>query len=142
MKKKVILTTLIVLVALALLIQLIPLPARGHNPAVVQDVKWDTPQTAALVRRACYDCHSNETVWPWYSYVAPVSWLIYNDVQEGRQHLNFSNAGNLRRDKNEIIGMIQEGGMPPAVYLPLHPSARLTSAEKQQLIQGITNSLP
>ena len=142
MKRKIVIGIIIAIVVVALLIQLIPLPARGHNPAVINEVKWDTPQTAALVRRACYDCHSNETVWPWYSYVAPVSWLIYNDVMEGRSRINFSESGRLQRSAAEMVNEIQEGGMPPFQYLPLHPSARLTSAEKQQLIQGITNSIP
>ncbi len=141
MKTRTILNIIVALVAIGLLIQLIPLPGRGHNPPVVQDVKWDTPQTASLVRSACYDCHSNETVWPWYSYVAPVSWLIYRDVIQGRGRLNFSDAGNLHASASQIIRNIQEGEMPPSTYLLMHPSARLTDAEKQQLIQGIQNSI-
>src|SRR5512147_1448648 len=139
--KRTIVIIIVAIIILGLLIQLIPLPGRGHNPPVVQDTTWDTPQTAALIRRACYDCHSNETTWPWYSYVAPVSWLIYRDVIEGRQRMNFSDPNARRPDAREIIENIQEGEMPPAVYLPLHPSARLSDAEKQQLIQGVQNSL-
>jgi cytochrome c551/c552 len=142
MKRKTIIGIIIALVAVALLIQLIPLAGRGHNPAVAQDVKWDPPQTAALARRACYDCHSNETVWPWYSYVAPVSWLVYNDVQEGRSRINFSDASQIHRSADEMVDEIQEGGMPPSQYLLMHPNAKLTDAEKLQLIQGIKNSLP
>lgn len=140
--KKTILGVIIALVVVGLLIQLIPLPARGNNPAVVAEPPWDTPQTRALAKRACFDCHSNETVWPWYSYIAPVSWLVYYDTMEGRRRLNFSEwtTGSLRRT-GEISEVIQSGRMPPAVYLPMHPSAGLTAAEKQQLIAGLTNSL-
>ena len=140
--KKAILWVFIGLVVLGLLIQLVPLPGRGNNPAVVSEPPWDSPQTRALVKRACFDCHSNETVWPWYSYVAPVSWLIYNDVMQGRARMNFTdwNRG-YQPSIGEIIGELEEGGMPPATYLPLHPEAQLTAAEKQQLITGLTNSL-
>jgi hypothetical protein len=142
MKRKIVLWVLVAVIAVGLLIQLIPLPGRGNNPPVVQEPKWDSPQTAALVKRACYDCHSNETVWPWYSYVAPVSWLIYNDVMEGRSNMNFSEWNRPQLSAGEIAGIIQEGEMPPFQYLPMHPSARLSAAEKQQLIQRIKYSLP
>jgi cytochrome c551/c552 len=142
MKKKTILWVIIGLVVLGLLIQLIPLPGRGNNPPVISEPPWDSPQTRALAKRACFDCHSNETVWPWYSYVAPVSWLVYSDTMNGRRRMNFSEWNSGRHpDANEIIGRIQEGEMPPAIYLPMHPSAQLTAAEKQQLITGLTNSL-
>lgn len=142
MKKKIILWAGIAIVVLGLLIQLVPLPGRGKNPAVVSEPKWDSPQTAALVRRACYDCHSNETVWPWYSYVAPVSWLVYSDTMEGRSRLNFSEWNRPQLSAGEMVSKIQEGEMPPFQYLPMHPEARLSSAEKQQLTTGLSNSLP
>jgi hypothetical protein len=140
--KKIIVGVIIGLLLVGLLIQLIPLPARGNNPPVVAEPPWDSPQTRALAKRACFDCHSNETVWPWYSYVAPVSWLVYNDTMEGRRRLNFSEwtSGN-QRGAGEVAEKIQSGEMPPLIYLPMHPSARLTSAEQQQLITGLTNSL-
>jgi len=141
--KKIILWAVIGLVAVGLLIQLIPLPGRGNNPPVTSEPPWDSPATRALATRACFDCHSNETVWPWYSYVAPISWLVYNDTMQGRSRLNFSewNTSRLQSDLGEITGIIQEGEMPPLIYLPTHPDARLTAAEKQQLITGLTNSL-
>jgi len=142
MKKMAILWILIGLVVLGLLIQLIPLPGRGNNPPVLSEPNWDNPQTRLLAKRACFDCHSNETVWPWYSYVAPVSWLVYNDTMQGRARLNFSEWNSRsQRGAGEITEKIQEGEMPPAIYLPMHPAARLTSAEKQQLITGLNNSL-
>lgn len=141
-RRKIILWVVTAIVFMGLLIQLIPLPGRGNNPAVTAEPRWDNAQTAALVKRACYDCHSNVTVWLWYSYVAPASWLVYNDVMEGRSRLNFSEWNRSQRSAGEIVNAIQEGEMPPAIYLPLHPEARLTAAEKQQLIAGIANSLP
>jgi hypothetical protein len=143
MKKKIIIWVVIAIIVIGILIQLIPLPGRGNNPPVVAEPKWDSPQTAALVKRACYDCHSNQTVWPWYSYVAPVSWLVYSDTIEGRSRLNFSEWNRPQRGAGEMIEAIQSGSMPPAIYLSvLHPSAQLTNAEKQQLITGLMNSLP
>ena len=76
------------LVAVFLAIQFIPV--QRSNPAVASAINWDLPQTEALARQACMDCHSNETIWPWYAYVAPVSWLVYYDVQRGHSELNFS----------------------------------------------------
>jgi len=120
------------------------LGATGHrkNPPVVSEPPWDNPQTRLLAKRACFDCHSNETVWPWYSYVAPVSSLVYRDTLEGRRRLNFStwNTGS-QRGAGEVARAIQRGNMPPAIYLPMHPAANLPAAEKQQLITGLTNSL-
>ncbi|HEY5158418.1 MAG TPA: heme-binding domain-containing protein [Anaerolineales bacterium] len=87
-------------------------------------------------------CQSRETVWPWYSYIAPVSWLVYSDTMRGRARLNFSEwtSAQLRR-AGEVARVVQESEIPPAIYLPMHPSAQLTTAEKQQLITGLTNSL-
>ncbi len=139
--KKIVLIVLGVAVVLVLLAQLVPLPARGHNPAVLAEPKWDSPQTRALAKRACFDCHSNETVWPWYSYVAPVSWLIYRDVSEGRSRLNFSEWTKTQPAALEASEQLLSGEMPPWYYLPLHPTAHLTQAEKQQLAAGLNNSL-
>jgi hypothetical protein len=141
MKKKIILWIVGGILILAILIQFIPLPARGNNPAVVSEPTWDSPQTRALAKRACFDCHSNETTWPWYSYVAPVSWLIYNDVVEGRSRLNFSDWNRGRQSGLEAAEMVQSGEMPPFYYLPVHPSAQLSAAEKQQLITGLNNTI-
>lgn len=140
--KKTILGVIIALVVVGLLIQLIPLPGRENNPVVVSEPPWDSPETRALAKRACFDCHSNETTWPWYSYIAPVSWLVYYDTMEGRRRMNFSEwtTGSQQRT-GEIAEVIHGGEMPPAIYLPMHPSAKLTAAEKLQLITGLTNSL-
>ncbi len=119
------------------LIQLIPFGKDHANPAVVQEPKWDSPQTRALAKRACFDCHSNETTWPWYSDVAPVSWLIARDVQEGRQKMNLSDWGTGNRDVKRAAKVVTSGEMPPWYYVTLHPNASLSAEEKQQLSQGL-----
>jgi cytochrome c551/c552 len=125
------------------LIQLIPIGRNHTNPAVVSEPNWNSPATRELARRACFDCHSNETIWPWYSNVAPVSWLVYYDTIGGRQRLNFSDWNRGRQPNiGEIVGIIQEGEMPPAQYLLMHPNANLSAADKQALIDGLRQSIP
>lgn len=126
---------------LLVLIQLVPYGRSHANPPVVKDVTWDSAQTKALVRRACYDCHSNETVWPWYANVAPVSWLVQRDVNEGREHLNFSEWNREQRHAKDAAASIEEGEMPMSIYLPLHPEARFTDEETKALLAGIAKSL-
>lgn len=120
--------------------QLVPYGRAHANPPVVSEPNWDSPETRALAEKACFDCHSNETTWPWYSNVAPVSWLTQHDVDEGRAVLNFSEwgSGGEGEEGEEIGEVIWEGEMPPAQFLLTHPEARLTDAEKQQLIRGLT----
>lgn len=127
----------IAIVILFVSIQAVPVWALQTNPPVVTDVAWTTPEAASIARRACYDCHSNETVWPWYSKVAPVSWLVTYDVIKGRNHLNFSLP--LREPAElaqEIAEVVLEGEMPPRQYLLTHPDAKLTPQEVQTLIAG------
>ena len=97
-----------------------------------------TPEAEAVLERSCRDCHSNETVWPWYSQVAPVSWLLTRDVNEGRRNLNFSEWGTYSQRKiaNRLKGIceqVEHGDMPLWFYLPLHPTAKLTDADKKTL---------
>jgi hypothetical protein len=145
MKKitKTILIIGIVLLALFLIIQLLPFGKDHSNSAIQSEPAWDSPETRALAKRTCFDCHSNETIWPWYANIAPVSWLLSVDVTEGRQRMNFSEwAQGGSQDLNEIVEVIQEGEMPPFQYLLMHPEAKLTSSEKQTLIEGFRNTLP
>ena len=107
------------------------------NPAVVQEVKWDSPATKEIAQRACFNCHSTETVWPWYSYVAPVSIQVANHVDEGRGRLNFSDWTQPNADFEEVEKVIGEGQMPLWDYLLMHPEAKLTDAEKQALVAGL-----
>lgn len=107
------------------------------NPPVTGEI--DAPaDVKAVLDRACYDCHSNRTVWPWYARVAPVSWLLHRDVVEGRRHLNFTEWDKVPADKRaRRIGAcgreVKSGDMPPWFYLPLHPTARLDDADKALL---------
>lgn len=123
-------------VAALLLIQLVPFGRDHTNPPAVKEPAWDSPQTRALAKRACFNCHSHETTWPWYSSVAPVSWLTQRDVNGGRQHLNFSLWNQPQRHAGHVVEEIQTGDMPPWFYLPMHPEAKLTDAEKAALIAG------
>lgn len=111
------------------------------NPPVTYQVKWDSPEIEQVMRKTCYDCHSNETVWPWYAYVAPVSWLVVNDVNEGRSNLNFS-TGQGEIEAEDLVRQIERDKMPPANYRSMHPDANLTQGQKETLIQGIRASLP
>ncbi|MCL4505002.1 MAG: heme-binding domain-containing protein [Chloroflexi bacterium] len=125
------------LVALFVLIQLIPYGHDYTNPPVVKEPAWDSPATRDLAVRACYDCHSNETRWPWYTDIAPVSWLIQHDVDEGRGRLNFSEWNLRQRSARDMAETVQRGSMPRWFYVPIHPDANLTAAEKDQLIRGL-----
>jgi hypothetical protein len=102
--------------------------AAVHPPAAV----------AASLRAACYDCHSHETVWPWYARIAPVSWLVVSDVNEGRRHLDFSdwptNSTRATRLFDRINEVLDYREMPPAKYTLMHPAARLTDARRKELL--------
>jgi len=132
-------------VAVFILIQFVPYGKNHINPPVTGEPAWDSPQTRELAKRACFDCHSNETVYPWYSNVAPVSWLVQHDIEEGRGRLNFSEweAGSRRAQRagNEVGEVILSGEMPMPIYVLQHPSAKLTDAEKMALIAGLESSL-
>lgn len=125
----------------AILIQIVPFGHSHTNPPRTGEPEWNAPQTVALMRRACFDCHSNETVWPWYSNLAPVSWLVQRDVNSGRRHLNFSEWNRPQRHAKDVAEQLREGEMPPWFYLPMHPAARLSAAEKDALIAGAEQSL-
>lgn len=138
--RRYLLRAVIALVVLVPAIQLVPYGHDHSNPLVVREPAWNSPQTRQLAARACFDCHSNETVWPWYANVAPVSWLVQSDVDEGREHLNFSDWQHGRKKKDiarKIRKLIAEGDMPPLPFRLMHPAARLTAAEKRELIQGL-----
>lgn len=137
MKKNKLLLVIVGVFVLGLAIQLVPYGRDHNNPPVVAEPNWDSAQTKALYDRACADCHSNDTTWPWYSNIAPVSWLVQHDVEEGRQHLNTSLWGKQRVETHEVSEVILEGEMPMGVYTITHPEARLTQSEKQALAQGL-----
>lgn len=137
MKKNKLLLVVIGVFVLGLAIQLVPYGRNHTNPPVVAEPNWDSAQTKALYDRACADCHSNDTTWPWYSNVAPVSWQVQHDVEEGRQHLNTSLWGQQRVEADEVGEAILGGSMPMGIYTIMHPEARLTQSEKQALAQGL-----
>ncbi|MBK8430139.1 MAG: heme-binding domain-containing protein [Chloroflexi bacterium] len=129
---------LIIVVLGAVVIQLVPYGRNHINPPVLGEPNWDSPETRELFYRACGDCHTNETVWPWYSNIAPVSWLVQHDVDEGRHELNLSEWGYIaNKEADESSEAIEEGEMPMPVYLITHPEARLTEAEKEALMRGL-----
>jgi len=110
-------------------------PVERTNPPIVSQPKWDSPQTEAIARRACFDCHSNETKWPWYAYVAPISWNVADHVKEGREEFNMSDWQP--GDGDEAAEEVEKGGMPLSQYLLMHPEARLTPEEQKQFIAGL-----
>lgn len=122
-------------------IQLVPYGRDHTNPRVAREPAWDSPSTRALALRACFDCHSNETRWPWYSHVAPISWLVQRDVDVGRRVVNFSEWDRPYEEAGESAKTVLEGEMPPAIYLLLHPSARLSAEEKRALAEGLTSTI-
>lgn len=121
---------------LFVLIQLVPYGRDHSNPPVTAEPNWDSARTRALFMQTCGDCHSNETIWPWYSNVAPVSWLVQRDVNEGREKFNVS-EWNRPQEGDEAAEAFQEGEMPPAQYLPTHPEARLQGADRSDLLNGL-----
>jgi len=125
------------LVAIAVLIQLVPYGRAHTNPEVIVEPAWDSPQTRELAQRACFDCHSNETKWPWYTHVAPVSWFIQDHVDSGRRHLNFSEWNRTQKHAHEAGETVAEGEMPISNYLWLHPEARLDASESEALVRGL-----
>lgn len=122
----------------AVAIQFVPYGKDHTNPPIISEPAWDSPRTKELFDNACADCHSHQTTYPWYSSIAPVSWLIARDVDEGREHFNVSAWGSQKKNEaKEAAEEVQEGAMPPWFYLPTHPEARLSDAEKQELIRGL-----
>jgi hypothetical protein len=122
-------------------IQLVPYGRSHQAPADGQIVAFDSPRTEELARRACFDCHSNQTKWPWYSSIAPMSWRVQSHVDEGRAALNFSALDTSTEKGAEAAGEsgkeIRKGKMPLQDYLLMHPEARLTAAEQAELARGL-----
>jgi cbb3-type cytochrome oxidase cytochrome c subunit len=135
--RRALLLGVIVVVAVAVAIQLIPYGRNHTNPPVRAEPPWDSPQTRAVFMRACGDCHSNETVWRWYSHIAPVSWLVVRDVEEGRAVFNVSEWDREDNEGDEAAELVQEGAMPPFRYIIAHPPAQLAPAERQTFLDGL-----
>lgn len=121
-------------------------PVTRMNPPVETEVPV-TPEVRTVLKESCYDCHSNETVWPWYSGVAPVAWLVAYDVQEAREKLNFStwnryDAKEQAHKVEEILEEVGEGKMPLPKYVRLHPGARITPGDMALLRQWAGTVVP
>ena len=126
------------IVGLFVVIQLVPYGRDHSNPPVTAEPEWDSAQTRDLAVVACFDCHSNETAWPWYTNVAPMSWLVQRDVDEGRETLNFSEWDQPQSDEIDEIGnIILEGEMPPLQYTLIHRAASLSDEDTQALVDGL-----
>jgi len=138
MFKKILIAVGVILIG----IQFIPLDR--SNPPVTQEI--DAPiNVLSILETSCYDCHSNETDWPWYSYVAPISFLVVSDVQNGRKRVNFSEWDKYDDKKKEkklehIIEMVEEGDMPIPKYLITHPDAEMDSEKIRVLKDWVTSN--
>jgi mono/diheme cytochrome c family protein len=135
------LKVLLVILGLFVLIQAIPYGRTHTNPPTISEPAWDSPRTRELVARACFDCHSNNTRWPWYASIAPFSWTVAYDVEGARSLLNFS-------EWNRTYPLAQYAGqwtrddiMPPAKYAVAHPEAKLTPQERKELAAGLDATL-
>jgi hypothetical protein len=131
----------IVLAAAFVIIQFIR-PARTNppvNPAQSIEANLQvSPQVASIFDRSCNDCHSQKTRWPWYSNVAPVSWLVISDVNDARSMMNFSQWGSDDKDKQsrrlrDMCEQVQDGKMPLSIYTPLHPGSKLSADDVKTL---------
>lgn len=132
--------TVIVGTAALLLIQLIPYGKDHKNQPIIREPTWSSPELRGLVKKACFNCHSNETAWPFYASIAPASWLVYYDVASARKKLNFSDWQEGKREGEDSIAVahqINKGEMPPYRYIIAHPEARLSADEKKRLIDGV-----
>jgi len=122
----------------AIAIQFIPYGKDHTNPPIASEPQWDSPRTKELFTNACADCHSHETKYPWYSNVAPISWLLARDVEEGREHFNVSAWGIQKKNEGKDAAKeVREGEMPLWFYLPTHPEAQLSETEKKELMDGL-----
>ncbi len=123
-----------------LILQFIPYGRDHTNPPVKAEPFWSTAQTHDLFVKACGDCHSNQTVWPWYSNIAPVSWLIQSDVTEARSKFNVSEWGRAKNKGDEAADELKEDEMPPLIYTLMHSEARLSDQDKAALVKGLENT--
>ena len=123
------------------LMQAVPYGRTHSNPPTISEPPWDSPRTRELAVRACFDCHSNYTKWPWYANLAPLSWAVQFDVDSARSVVNFS-EWNREYDLAVYAGRrTRDGNMPPYKYLMAHPEADLTAQERMELARGLDATL-
>ena len=144
MNRRMIVSCVLGLGALALIALQFANPPRQNPPvAPGRDVMAGNappPAMAAVLKNSCYDCHSFETKWPWYSCIAPVSWFVARDVNAGRASLNFSDwphddAARARKRWRRIAGQVQDGEMPPSNYTWMHRQGRLDERQRAELVK-------
>ena len=142
--KKIIWITLIVVI---IGIQLIPVNRPENDDDLSKDLIANNqiPENISnILKNSCYDCHSNQTNYPWYAYVAPVSFLIVHDVNEGREELNFSEWENRNKSKkakalDEMAEEVEEGEMPMEIYLIMHSNAKLSDEQRKEFAEWAEN---
>lgn len=138
-----------IILAILVIIQVIPARLPDNDPSLKRDMitlESIGEEEARLLQVACYDCHSNQTVYPWYSYVAPVSWLVIRDVKLGRETANYSEWGKLdRANRIKVLTKtaeeIESGSMPMSIYTAMHADARLSDEQRQLLISWTENQI-
>jgi hypothetical protein len=131
----------LVLALVLVAIQLVPYGRDHVNPPAVSEPAWDSPDTRALAKQACFDCHSNETEWPPYASIAPASWLVQYDVNEGRAVLNFSEWQRAQEEADEASEKVLERDMPPVKYQLMHAHARLSDSDRDRLARGLERTV-
>jgi Haem-binding domain len=138
---KTLLIALACIVGLFALMQLVPYGRTHSNPPVVKEPPWDSPRTRELAVRACFDCHSNETRWPWYASIAPFSWVVEFDIETARDVINFSEWNRTFPLAIYSSQSVIAGGMPTLKYRMAHPEANLTTEETRGLARGLDATL-
>jgi hypothetical protein len=125
------------LFAVAVLLQLVPYGRDHTNPPVTEDAPWPDGRARELATAACYDCHSNQTRWPIQSSIAPLSWMIARDVEQGREALNFSTWDEDDGEADDAAEEVADATMPPRRFVLAHPGAALSEAERQVLVYAL-----
>jgi hypothetical protein len=120
------------------------IPVNKTNPIISEDMRASI-EVKNILRNSCYNCHSNETKWPWYSNIAPVSWMIINDVDDARKKMNFSTWDKISFEKKEVLKKdiwdeVQQEDMPPTLYTYVHPEAKLGFPQKNIIKKWITGT--
>jgi hypothetical protein len=128
---------LLVLAVMVAAVQFVPYGWWHENPPIVQDAPWPDAESERIARQSCYSCHSNETEWPAYSYVAPMSWLVRSDVERGREELNFSDWDEFGDEADDAVEVVDEGEMPPGRYTMIHRDATLSASERDTLLRAL-----
>jgi Haem-binding domain len=129
------------LIVLFGLMQLVPYGRTHENPPITEEPPWDSPRTRELAVRACFNCHSNQTTWPWYANVAPMSWVVELDVANARETINFSEWNHPHDVAEQSGASVVNGDMPPAKYKMAHPEANLNHDELLELARGLNKTL-